>query len=106
VLRLKSGNRLKVGEGVSGVKSRSFGVVVFKSHIFRNDGVDWSGYYFGGKSFRRLGSWTINMGLKTSEGLLGSFARVLNSEILCASYCPTSSQIQPTSPRKHENRYV
>ena len=51
------------------------------------------GYYFGGKSFRRLGSWTINMGLKTDEGLLGSFARVLNSEVLCASYCPTSSQI-------------
>jgi len=49
------------------------------------------GYYFGEKSFRRLGSWTINMGLKTDEGLLGSFARVLNSEILCASYCPTSS---------------
>jgi len=64
------------------------------------------GYYFGGKGFRRLGSWTINIGFKTGEGLLGSFARVSNSEILCASYCPTSFQIQPTSPRKHENRYV
>ena len=64
------------------------------------------GHYFGGKSFRRLGPWTINMGLKTDEGLLGSFARVLNSEILCASYCQTSSQTQPTSSRKNENRYV
>jgi len=41
VLRLKSGNRLKVGEGVSGVKSESSGVVVFKSHVSCNDGVDW-----------------------------------------------------------------
>ena len=64
------------------------------------------GFYFGGKSFRRLGSWAINMGLKTAESLLGSFARVSNSEILCASYCPISSQIQPTSFRKNENRYV
>ena len=64
------------------------------------------GYCFGGKGFRRLGSWTINIGFKTGEWLLGSFARVLNSEILCASYYPTSSQIQLTSPRKHENRYV
>jgi len=63
-------------------------------------------HYFGGKSFRRLGSWTINMGLKTDEGLLVSFVRVLNSEILCASYCPTSSQFQPTSSRKNETRYV
>jgi len=64
------------------------------------------GFYFGGKGFRRLGSWTINIGLKTGEGLLVSLARVLNSEILCASYCPTSSQIQPTSSRKNEIRYV
>jgi len=64
------------------------------------------GFYFGGKSVRRLGPWTINMGLKTGEGLLLSFARVLNSEILCTSYCPTSSQIQPTSSRKNETRYV
>jgi len=42
------------------------------------------GHYFGAKSFRRLGSWTINMELKTDEGLLVSFARILNSEILCA----------------------
>jgi len=64
------------------------------------------GFYFGGKSFSRLGSWTINMGLKATEGLLGSFARVSNSEIFCASYCPNSSQIQPTSFHKNENRYV
>jgi len=64
------------------------------------------GHYFGGKSFRRLGSWTINMGLKTGEGLLVSYVRVLNSEILCASYCPTSFQFQPTSSRKNETRYV
>ena len=32
------------------------------------------GFHFGGKSFSRLGSWTINMGLKAAEGLLGSFA--------------------------------
>ena len=64
------------------------------------------GFYFGGKSFSHLGSWTINMGLKAAEGLLGSFARVSNSEILCASYCPNSSQIQPTSFRKNEKRYV
>jgi len=64
------------------------------------------GFYFGGKSFSRLGSWTINMGLKAAEGLLGSFARVSNSEIFCASYCPNSSQIQPTSFHKNENRYV
>jgi len=63
-------------------------------------------YYFDGKSFHRLGSWTINMGLKMGEGLLGSFAKVLNSKILCASYCPTSSQTHPTSSRKNENRYV
>jgi len=37
---------VKVGEGVSGVKSRSFGAVIFKSYIFRNDGVDWSGVLF------------------------------------------------------------
>jgi len=42
------------------------------------------GYYFGGKCFRRLGSWTINIGFKTGEGLLGSFTRVLHSEVLCA----------------------
>ena len=41
MLRLKSGNRLKVGEGVSRVKSGSFVAVVFKSHVSRNDGVDW-----------------------------------------------------------------
>jgi len=41
VLRLKSGNRLKVGEGVSGVKSGSFGIVIFNSHVSSNDGVDW-----------------------------------------------------------------
>jgi len=32
------------------------------------------GFHFGGKSFSRLGSWTINMGLNAAEGLLGSFA--------------------------------
>jgi len=32
------------------------------------------GFYFGGKSFSCLGSWTINMGLKAAEGSLGSFA--------------------------------
>jgi len=64
------------------------------------------GFYFGGKSFRRLGPWNINIGLKTGEGLLVSFARVLNSEILSASYCPTISQIQPTSSCKNETRYV
>jgi len=32
------------------------------------------GFHFGGKSFSRLGSWTINMGLKATEGSLGSFA--------------------------------
>ncbi|QCD94286.1 hypothetical protein DEO72_LG5g2369 [Vigna unguiculata] len=32
------------------------------------------GFHFGGKRFSRLGSWTINMGLKAAEGLLGSFA--------------------------------
>jgi len=37
-----------------------------------------------------------------SERLLGSFVRVLYSEILCAFYYPTSSQFQPTSFRKHE----
>ena len=41
MLRLKSDNRLKVGEGVSGVKLGSSGAVIFKSHIFCNDGVDW-----------------------------------------------------------------
>ena len=41
MLRLESGNRLKVGEGVSRVKSGSSGAVIFKSHIFCNDGVDW-----------------------------------------------------------------
>ena len=60
------------------------------------------GIVLAGRGFRRLGFWTINIGFKTGEGLLGSFARVLNSKILCAPYCPTSSQIQPTSPRKHE----
>jgi len=30
-----------VGEGVSGVKSGSFGAVVFNSHASCNDGVDW-----------------------------------------------------------------
>ena len=46
MLRLKSGNRLKVGEGVSGVKSGSSGAVIFKSHVSRNDGVDWYGLLF------------------------------------------------------------
>ena len=64
------------------------------------------GIVLAGRGFHCLGSWTINIGFKMSEGLLGSFAIVLNSEVLCASYCLTSSQIQPTSPRKHENRYV
>jgi len=64
------------------------------------------GIVLAGRGFRRLGSWTINIGFKIGEGLLGSLARVLNSKILCASYCPTSSQIQLTSPHKHENRYV
>jgi len=41
MLRLKSGNSLMVGEGVSRVKSISFVVVVFKSHVSCNDGVDW-----------------------------------------------------------------
>jgi len=63
---------------------KSFGAVVLKCHILRNDGVDWSRVLFWREEFRRLGSWTINMGLKTEEGLLVSFARVLNSEILCA----------------------
>ena len=44
------------------------------------------GYYFGGKSFRRLGLWTIDIGFKTGEGLLGSFTRVLHSEVLCAHH--------------------
>lgn len=55
-----------------------------------------------GRGFRRLGSWPINTDFKTSEGLLGSFARFLYLEILCAFYCPTSSQFQLTSFRKHE----
>ena len=41
MLRLKRGNRLKVGEGVLGVKSGSSGAVIFKSDVSCNDGVDW-----------------------------------------------------------------
>jgi len=63
---------------------KSFVAVILKCHIFCNDGVDWSGVLFWREEFRRLGSLTINMGLKTDEGLLVSFARVLNPEILCA----------------------
>jgi len=55
-----------------------------------------------GRGFRRLGSWSINKDFNTSEGLLGSFERISYSKILCAFYCPTSSQFQPTSFRKHE----
>jgi len=64
VLRLKSGNRLKVGEGVSGVKSRSFGAVAFKSHIFRNDGVDWSGVLFWREEFSSFGILNYKYGLE------------------------------------------
>ena len=42
------------------------------------------------------------MDFKTSKGLLGSFARISYSKILYAFSCPTSSQFQPTSFRKHE----
>ena len=31
------------------------------------------GFHFGGKSFSRLGSWTIYMGLKAAEGSFGLF---------------------------------
>ena len=62
---------------------KSFVAVILKCHIFCNDGVDWSGVLFWREEFRRLGSLTINMGLKTDEVLLVSFARVLNPEILC-----------------------
>ena len=62
------------------------------------------GYYFGGKSFRRLGSWTINIGFKTGEGLLGSFARVLHSEVLCAHHTvrlvPKFSRHIPVNTKK------
>ena len=88
------------------VTSLTFGAVVLCVISFIMMVSIGMGFYFGGKNFNRLGSWTINMGLKAAEGLLGSFARVSNSEILCASYCPTSFQIQPTSFRKNENRYV
>jgi len=40
-VKAKSDKRLMVGEGVSGVKSGGFGVVIFKSHVSCNDGVDW-----------------------------------------------------------------
>jgi len=62
---------------------KSFGAVVLKCHILRNDGVDWSGVLFWREDFRRLRSWTINVGLKTYGRLLVSFARILNPEILC-----------------------
>jgi len=105
VLRLKGGNRLKVGEGVSRVKSGSSGAVVFNSRVSCNDGVDWYEFVvLAGRGFRLLGFWAINMNFKMSEGLLGSFARVLYSEVLCAFYGPTSSQFQPTSFRKHEKK--
>jgi len=59
------------------VKSKSFGAVVLKCHIFCNDGVDWSVVWFRREEVRRLGLWAINMGLQTDEGLLVSF---VNSE--------------------------
>jgi len=59
------------------VKSKSFGTVVLKCHIFCNDGVDWSVVWFWREEVRRLGLLTINMGLQTGEGLLVSF---VNSE--------------------------
>jgi len=61
------------------------------------------GYYFGGKSFHRLGFWTINIGFKTGEWLLGSFTRVLHSEVLCAHHTvrlvPKSSQHLPVKTK-------
>ena len=85
---------------------KSFGAIVLSVISFAMLVSIGLGHYFGGKSFRRLGSWIINMDLKTDEGLLVSFVRILNSEILCALYSPTSSQNQPTSSRKNETRYV
>ena len=59
------------------VKSKSFSIAVLKCHIFCNDGVDWSVVWFWREEVRRLGLWTINMGVQTDEGLLVSF---VNSE--------------------------
>jgi len=70
-------------KGVSWSNRKSFGVIVLKCHILRNDGVDWCGVFFWRDDFRRLGLWTINVGLKIDGGLLVSFARILNLEILC-----------------------
>jgi len=93
-------------EGCQGSNQEVLALSFFKSRIFRNDGVDWSGVLFWREEFSSFGTLDYKIGLKTGEELLVSFARVLNSEILCASYCPTSSQIQPTSSRKNETRYV
>jgi len=55
VLRLRSGNRQKVSEGCQWSNRKSFGAVVFKCHILRNDGVDWSGALFWREEFSSFG---------------------------------------------------
>jgi len=92
---------------VSGVKSIRFGVVVFKGRIFRNDGVDWSGVLFLREKFSSFGilgyKYRFQNRGRVTCFIYESFAF---RGLVCASYCTTSSQIQPTSSRKNENRYV
>ena len=64
-------------KGCQLVKSKSFGTVILKCHIFCNDCVDWSVVWFWQEEVRRLGLWAINMCLQTDKGLLVSF---VNSE--------------------------
>jgi len=40
------------------------------------------GVHFGGKSLSPLGAWSINTGLNTADGLLGSFASFENRDLV------------------------
>jgi len=64
MLRLKSGNRQKVGEGVSVVKSKKFWRHRFKCHILRNVGVDWSGALFWREEFSSFGIMDYKYGFE------------------------------------------
>ena len=69
MLRLRSGNRQKVGEGYQGSNQEILAPSFFKSCIFHNDGVDWSGVLFWREKFSSFGTLGYKYGFENGLGV-------------------------------------
>jgi len=70
-------------KGCQRSNQKEFCAVVFNTHAFWNDCVDWYGCHFGGKGFYRLGFKPINVDFTMGKRLLVHLQEFSVRDLVC-----------------------